>query len=131
MISVQFYHLKYAKNGIISGRIDNFYEVCGQAQKSIIWKHKTGVEFFEHLLRRKSKKYQGAERSRLEKGTISDLERLMRIAKNKKPMDFEVFIVQPGMSKNNTTESIMTLLGVTENYLKEVGDINLNVIVSD
>lgn len=131
LVKVQFYHLKYAKNGTISERIDNFYEVCGQAQKSIIWKHKTGIEFFEHLLRRKTKKYQGSEKTRIEKGTESDLERLMRIAKNKKPMEFEIFIVQPGMSKQKTTSAIMTLLGVTENYLKEVGDINLNVIVSD
>ena len=45
-------------------------------------------------------------------------------------MSFEVFIVQPSLSKQNTSESIMTLLGVTENYLKEVGDINLTVIVN-
>ena len=58
-------------------------------------------------------------------------ERLLRIAKNNKPMNFEVFIVQPSLSKQATTTSIMTLLGVTENYLKEVADINLKVIVNE
>ncbi|MDO0887341.1 hypothetical protein NCW36_03855 [Acinetobacter pittii] len=45
-INVQFYHLKFAKEGRVSTRVDNFYEVCGQAQKSIHWKHKSGLEFF-------------------------------------------------------------------------------------
>jgi hypothetical protein len=82
-------------------------------------------------LRRKTKIKQGSERSRLEKGTETDLERLMAIAKNKKPMEFKIFIVQPSLSKQNTTESILTLLGVTENYLKEVGNIDLKVIVNE
>lgn len=131
LIKVGFYHIKYAKDGNVNTRIDNFYEVCGQAQKSIVWKHKKGIEFFEHLLRRKTKVRQGNERNRLEKGTETDLERLMAIAKNKKPMEFEIFIVQPSLSKHNTSDSILTLLGVTENYLKEVGNIDLKVIVNE
>lgn len=130
-IDVQFYHLKFAKNGNVNTRIDNFYEVCGQAQKSIHWKHKKGTEFFEHLLKRKTKVRTGDERSRIEKGNSDDLERLLSIAKNKKPMNFEVFIVQPSLSKQNVSENIMTLLGVTENYLKEVGNIDLKVIVNE
>jgi len=129
-INVQFYHLKFAKDGEVNTRVDNFYEVCGQAQKSIHWKHKSGVEFFQHLLRRENKVRNGNERSRLEKGTKPDLERLIGIAKNRKPMNFEIFIVQPSLSKQNVSDSIMTLLGVTENYLKEVADIDLNVIVN-
>lgn len=129
-IKVEFYHIKFAKNGLVNTRIDNFYEVCGQAQKSIHWKHKKGTEFFEHLLRRKMKVRNGVERSRLEKGTEQDLERLLLLAKNRKPMNFDIYIVQPSLSIKNTSESIMTLLGVTENYLKEVADINLKVIVN-
>lgn len=130
-INIQFYHLKFAKDGLVNTRIDNFYEVCGQAQKSIHWKHKSGIEFFQHLLRRKLKVKNGNERSRLEKGTKEDLERLLSIAKNRKPMNFEIFIVQPSLSKQNTSESILTLLGVTSNYLKEVADIDLKIIVNE
>ena len=46
-------------------------------------------------------------------------------------MVFEIFIVQPGFSKLNTTNEILTLLGVTENYIKEVAGINLKVIASE
>lgn len=130
-INVQFYHLKFAKDGMVNNRIDNFYEVCGQAQKSIHWKHKSGLEFFQHLFRREEKTKRGFSRSRIEKGSKNDLERFLGIAKNHKPMNFEVFIVQPSLSKRAPTASIMTLLGVTENYLKEVADIDLKVIVNE
>src|SRR5690606_14392720 len=130
-INIQFYHLKFAKDGKVNTRVDNFYEVCGQAQKSIHWKHKKGYEFFQHLLRREIKTRSGNERSRIEKGSKEDIERLLTIAKNRKPMNFEIFIVQPSLSKQKTSESVMTLLGVTANYLKEVADIDLKVIVNE
>jgi hypothetical protein len=43
-ICIEMYHLKYAYKGKISNEIRNFYEVCGQAQKSIHWKHKNGKQ---------------------------------------------------------------------------------------
>jgi hypothetical protein len=54
-LDLQFYHLKFAKDGLVNTRVDNFYEVCGQALKSIHWKHKNGGEFFEHLILRETK----------------------------------------------------------------------------
>ncbi len=130
-IKVNFYHLKYAKDGKVSNSIGNFYEVCGQAQKSIHWKHKSGTEFFEHLLRREIKRKKDKSCSRIEKGTRNDLIKLMSIAKKRISMDFEIFIVQPSLSKSSASDSILTLLGVTENYIKELADINLNVITSN
>lgn len=129
-IKVNFYHLKYASKGKINKSVGNFYEVCGQAQKSIHWKHKSGIEFFEHLLRRETKRRKGKQCSRIEKGTRDDLIKLLSIAKKRISMDFEVFIVQSSLSKSSTSTSILTLLGVTENYIKEFADINLSVITS-
>lgn len=130
-ILIQFYHLKFAHGNTVGKRVSDFYEVCGQAQKSIIWKHKSGTDFFERLLKRETKTKNGHTRSRIEKGSIADLERLLKIAKNMKPMKFEIFIVQPGLSKQDTNEAIQTLLGVTESYLKEVGGVSLGVIVNE
>jgi len=130
-IYIQFYHLKYAHGETVGKRVADFYEVCGQAQKSIRWKYRSGYDFFERLLKREVKKKNGHERSRIERGSKNDLERLLHIAKNKKPMKFEIFIVQPGMSKQDTSPEIMTLISVTESYLKEVGGVNLGVIVNE
>ena len=128
-IYIQLHHLKYAKNGLISERIDNFYEVCGQAQKSVIWRQKKGSDFFNHLLRRQTKVRLGQSRSRIEKGSIEKLESLMSMA-NRKPIRFEIFIVQPSLSVVNPPEDTLRLLAVTEKYLKETGNIDLTVIVN-
>ncbi|OHB55824.1 MAG: hypothetical protein A2Y12_15545 [Planctomycetes bacterium GWF2_42_9] len=53
---VKFYHLKYAKKGLVSNMIENLYEVCGQTQKSIHWKHKASNDLINHLLRREPKR---------------------------------------------------------------------------
>jgi len=130
-LKIHLYHLKYAHGGVIGNQVNNFYEVCGQAQKSIHWKHKNGFEFFDHLLRRETKKRNGQECSRIEKGSKEDLERLLQIAKKRIPIEYEVFIVQPSLSKSNPSQSILTLLGVTENHLKEYAAINLKVIANE
>ena len=129
-MKINMYHLKYAHGGQVSSRIDNFYEVCGQAQKSIHWKHKKSQEFFEHLLRRETKKSQGNSCSRLEKGTKEDLEHYLTIAKKTIPMEFEIFIVQPGTTKTKISDEILTLLAVTENYIMEMSNIKLNIIIN-
>ncbi|WP_347052141.1 DEAD/DEAH box helicase [Flavobacterium olei] len=129
-LKVNFYHLKFAIDGKVSNQISNFYEVCGQAQKSIHWKHKSGKDFFEHLLRRQNKTKNNETCSRIIKGTSDDIEKLLNIARIKIPMEFEIFIVQPSLSKQNASENILTLLGVTENFLMEYAGIKLNVIVS-
>lgn len=130
VIYVELYHLKFAKGGVVSNRIDNYYEVCGQAQKSSVWKQKEAQEFMNHLLRRDPKKKNGVHNSRLEKGTVGDLERILSFAKKKMPMKFKIYIVQPSLSKANPSEDILQLLGVTENFLKETSGIELGVISS-
>lgn len=130
IIKIQMYHLKYAKDGRVSNSIGNLYEVCGQAQKSTQWKYKDGKEFFNHLLRRKTKTYNKSSCSRIEHGSEEDLEILKDKAKKRMPMTFEIFIVQPSISKCNASEDILNLLGVTENNIKETTGIDLKVICS-
>jgi superfamily II DNA or RNA helicase len=129
-LKVNLYHLKYAIDGVVSNQVKNLYEVCGQAQKSIHWKHKKGSDFINHLLRRKTKVRNNYRRSRIEKGVEKDIEKLLSIVKREIPVEFEIYIVQPGFSKANASEEILTLLGVTENYIKEIAGINLKVIAS-
>lgn len=130
-LKIGLYHLKYAIKGLVSNQIKNLYEVCGQAQKSVNWKHKEGKEFINHLLRRKTKIWNNQVSDRILKGSIEDLENLLSIAKQRIPIEFQIFIVQPSISKENVSDDILTLLGVTENYIKEIGGIDLEIIASE
>lgn len=129
-IDIHLYHLKYARNGQIGNNIDNFYQVCGQTQKSLKWKHREGKTFFNHLLKRQTKTLNGATCSRIIKGTEEDLENLLNQAKYTKPMNFHIYIVQPSLSKANASEDILLLLGNVHHYLATVGNVELKVYSS-
>ncbi|MDR2206720.1 MAG: DEAD/DEAH box helicase family protein [Flavobacteriaceae bacterium] len=128
VIQIDLYHLKYASGGKVSNEIKNLYEICGQAQKSLIWKHKEKNEdIFNRLLKREYKKNKDNKKTRLRKGTFKDLERFHGISKMK-PMKFNIIIVQPSISKDSVSQPILNLLGVTANHLKKEGGIDLKVI---
>jgi len=127
-ISIELYHLKYATGGKISKQIKNLYEVCGQAQKSVNWKFKKNKELLEHLLRREGLRENKKQSSRIEHGTKKDIIHILDLVNNKIPLEYDMYIVQPGLSQSKASKEQLTLLGVTENYLMERALINLQVI---
>lgn len=128
-IEIHLYHLKGAIRGDVSNNIDNFYTVCGQAQKSLNWKYKfrKGKDFFDHLFKRKEKILNGVSCSRFVKGTEDDLETVLMAAKWQKETKFHIYIVQPALSKANASRDILQLLGNTHHYLHTLGNIELIV----
>lgn len=128
-IEVHLYHLKGAIGGVVGNNIDNFYTVCGQAQKSLNWKYKfrKGKDFFDHLFRRKEKTLKGKSCSRFIKGAEDDLENVLMAAKWQKETKFYIYIVQPALSKENASRDILQLLGNTYHYLHTLGNIELVV----
>lgn len=130
LIDIHLYHLKYAKKGMVNNDIDNFYQVCGQAEKSLKWKHKEGRDFFNHLFKRQIKSLGGKSCSRIVKGTEDDLENLLEQAKWTKAMRFHIYIVQPSLSKSNASNDILLLLGNVQHYLATVGNVELKVFAS-
>ena len=128
---VHLFHLKYSSGeGQKAGaRVSDLYEVCGQAQRSVVWKHPL-QRLFDHLQRRESKRQTdyGGE-SRFEKGAASDLARIARKARVL-DLDFGVFVIQPGLSKAKVTATQLDLLGATETYLIDTYGVPLRVIGS-
>ncbi|WAC39351.1 DEAD/DEAH box helicase [Pedobacter sp. SL55] len=127
-VNIELYHCKFSKTDSAGSRVDDFYAVCGQTQKSINWKINP-EKFFKHLLKRHADRLSKHSVGRIEKGDISILNNLKKNAK-KMRLDFKCFIVQPGLSKNAVSTEILTLLGSTELYLKETYNIPLIVYSS-
>ena len=113
-IDVEFYHCKYSHGNAAGHRLDDLYEVCGQAQKSIAWmsSHEKRTDLFTHLLRREARRQEGDGVSRYEKGdgdlllTIREMSRLC-------PVSLRICIVQPGLSKAQASRE---QLGATQCY---------------
>jgi superfamily II DNA or RNA helicase len=131
IIDIHLYHLKYSNDGRVNNNIDNFYQVCGQAQKSLKWKHREERELFNHLFKRKTKTLNNNSCNRLIKGTEEELEELLSEIKYSKPIKFYIHIVQPSLSKSNASNDILLLLGNVYHYLATVGNIELNVYCSE
>ena len=84
-----------------------------------------------HLLRREIKRKGQEECSRIQKGDHDTLVKLLKLAKKKIPVKYSIYIVQPGASKVGLSNEILTLLGVTDSFLKDRTGIDLQVITSE
>lgn len=125
---IDFYHCKFSQDSTPGARVEDLYAVCGQAQKSVHWRDNI-QSLIDHLILREVSRQKKGLVSRFEKGGLEKLEEI----RNKVPYlipEFSITVVQPGLSKNQASNSQLELLAVTENYLKETHAINLEVIAS-
>ena len=125
-IYVNLYHLKFAIDGHPTSRIANFYEVCGQAQKSLKWKN-AEMNLFHRLIRRATETAKAEHR--ILKGNMELLQQLSQDAAFTKRVKVNLHIVQPGLSIASAAASadILQLLGVVKNYAFEVCNAGLTV----
>jgi superfamily II DNA or RNA helicase len=130
-IEVEFYHCKYSGGAVPGQRIDDLYEVCGQAQKSIRWmcSSEKRSDLFTHLLRREADREEAGLASRYELGDTEMLQTIREMS-HLCLVKLTIHIVQPGLSKARATLDQLELLSVTENHLMEIYDIPFVVIAS-
>jgi len=129
-IVVEFYHCKYAQGGTVGRRVEDLYEVCGQAQKSILWAiPEKQSDLFTHLMRREELRQISGGASRYELGdkdTLESIREMSRIC----PVSLKIFAVQPAVSRSRASDAQQMLLGGTENYLFETYQVPFAVIGS-
>lgn len=121
-------HCKGAKGAKVSNDIENFYTVCGQAQKSIAVKH-GGVQTLYFDLKRRQETWMKTGTSRFLKGDMKTLAYFKEKARKAK-LEFEVIIVQPGGSAELLSDDILRLLGTTELFLVKTSAAEFRVVVS-
>jgi len=79
-------------------------------------------------IRRETKKRKDESCSRIEVGSKEKISFFKEVARKGYPVEFELFIVQPGLSGSNPTKEQLNLLGVVDSYLKGKANIQLTVI---
>lgn len=125
---IQLFHCKFSSDPKPGARVDDLYQVCGQAQKSAYWK---GIvdRLLAHIDRRESDRMKRGGPTRFAKGDVLSLRALRRRADALEP-SLEIIVVQPGLSKEKASDDQLELLGVTELYLQETYRIPLRIIGS-
>ncbi len=127
-IHFEFYHCKFAHGEKPGSRVADLYEVCGQAEKSVLWKQNM-CEVIERMKYRESRRMKLNGVSRFEKG---DLKKLSAIRNKLRvlPAKLDIFIVQPGVSAAAITEDMHQILCGTQAYLLDTYGITLRLICS-
>jgi len=126
-VTVRLFHCKYSAKPEPGARIDDFYEVCGQAQKSVHWRENPR-RMLRHLLLQEQRRDEAGLSSRFEKGDLASLKTLLNRARYL-AFRYEVVIVQPGIRQGSLTPQFLDVLGATELFLKETFAMPLDVIV--
>ncbi len=121
-------HAKYSSANDPGARLKDLYEVCGQAQRCIRWKHLNLQSLYHHIKKREA--HWQPQYSRFLKGEIRDLAAIRDRARTTS-LKFHVVIVQPGLSRRSITEEGLKLLGSTALYIKKTTMADLEVVGSE
>ena len=120
-LAVGLYHCKGSKEPKPGARVEDAYEVCGQAEKSVVW-----AQSLPRLL----KKIDGRRsRSTFVRGSWNDLKNLFDEAKDMRKR-FEIYLVQPGFGKTKLSGPLAEVLGAASDHLRGAGCEPLVVLAS-
>jgi hypothetical protein len=127
-LHVHLVHCKYSHGAVPGRRVNDLYEVCGQAQKSVRW-FDYPVRILKRLRKRENDRINAGLPSRFEAGTLSVVRDLINNWQQYEH-HYSVTIVQPGLSKAQVEPAQLDLLGATESYLLETYGAPLRVVGS-
>lgn len=127
-IHFEFYHCKYAHGEKAGKRVADLYEVCGQAEKSVMWKQDmSGV--LKRMKYRENKRMKEKKSSRFEKGNLKDLSIMLNKMKFV-PASLDIYIVQPGVNSSALTNDMFQILCGAQAFLLDTYGIILRLICS-
>jgi superfamily II DNA or RNA helicase len=114
---VRLVHCKYSHGDTPGARIDDLYDVCGQAQKSVMWRRNDLKPFFRTLDNRAKKKQDRDGASPYE---VGDINKLYEISDKAIVLlrRMEIVIAQPGLSARRASTQQLDLLASTQSYLQ-------------
>jgi len=123
---IRLVHCKYSHGDSPGARVEDLYEVCGQTQKSIMWRRGDLLPFFRTLEDRARKKQ---TRDGVSPFEVGDIKKLYETRDRAKAMRrrVEMVIVQPGLSRALASTQQLDLLASTQAYLKTTINARLTV----
>lgn len=128
-VSVTLFHCKYSGAETPGARLSDLYEVCGQAQKSARWRDRPN-RMLQHMLKREQMRRDRGATSRIERGSAATIKKLKAGWQDHR-FEYDVRIVQPGLSRQAIGEEGLHLLAGVETYLLETRAMRLRIIGSD
>lgn len=122
-LKVHLFHCKYSSGAVVGARVEDLYEICGQAQKSIRWAEHLG-DMLKRLHRREADRLKAGKTSRYELGGQAILIAWINKWRQLRP-EFTITLVQPGYSKRKAESEHLELLAATQAYLMDTYRISM------
>ncbi len=129
-ISFYLYHCKYSHGDTPGSRVNDLYEVCGQAEKSIIWNDRV-TEILDRMIKREKTQKDNYNETRFEKGNLEILHNFKKMIKAGFDTEFNIAIVQPGVSIAKLSPQMNQIILSTDSYLKDTYGIELKCYFSE
>jgi len=117
-VNVELYHVKASDTDQTGDRVSYLYEVCGQAEKSLIWTKSIStlkVKIIDRLKNNDDSVKLLGTNDKIKHGDYKELKRILSLDKTFK---YKIVIVQPGLLKDNLTEKLSHLLASTDDYVR-------------
>jgi len=127
---IKFVHCKFSHGPIPGARVADLYQVCGQAQKSIMWRRSDLGPLFRTLDDRARKKQ---KRDGVSPFEVGDVKKLYEIRDRARVLRrrVDIVIAQPGLSRAQASTQQLDLLASTQAYLKTTINAPLTVWCSE
>jgi hypothetical protein len=128
-VVIQFYHCKGSGGKKPGDRVEDVYEVCGQVIKSSMW---TDINKLRRKLKNRMKTHEKANDN--PQNYIRDsFDRFLGIlaSRETKLFEFEIILVQPGITKSGLSEKISSVLAATDDFCVNQGYLPIRVFCSE
>lgn len=117
-LTITLIHCKFSSSDRPGARVEDLYELCGQAMRGARWRQRGGAPLLQHLQRRvQDYATRTGGVSAFETGTIEDLVRIREIAPQLH-IRFRTVLVQPGLRARTASHEQLRLLAGAQAYLR-------------
>lgn len=123
---VTLVHCKYSSESDSGARVEDLYEVCGQALRSVRWRRRT-PNMLAHLAERVGRKQERGYQP-FEVGDDAALLKVCAQAGQLRPR-FHVIVAQPGLSKSKVRDDQLPVLAGVATYAKHTAGAKLTILV--
>ncbi|MBT2733137.1 DEAD/DEAH box helicase family protein [Carnobacterium sp. ISL-102] len=123
-IDFHLYHCKYSHGDNPRARVSDLYEVCGQAEKSIMWNDNT-LELVIRMIEREKQQNKKYNTTRFDKGDLKTLHMLKKMIQAGFQTKFMISVVQPGVSIKSITPAMKQILFASDSFLTDTYGIKL------
>ena len=128
-IEFHLYHCKYSHGDNPGSRVSDLYEVCGQAEKSVLWRDNIS-ELVQRMIEREKTQNKKYTSTRFDKGVLKDLHILKKMVHSGFQTTFKISIVQPGVSVANITSGMKQIIFAADTYLTDTYGLKLSCYFS-